>query len=193
MQNYIITDGNKNNVIPAGCMPGRADMAISFICHTDNGLLTYDYNPAWNSWYPFYDDVNKTPIQCDFNGKTFKDLIAEHERIMPVDLPAQLEKAHLRFAEIFGTNCKVRPLKNHSVVYELKYSKSQNIWTLYRIYNFVITEVAERQKMLNPVNMKYKFIKQDEIKNSSLITNTLEIYDDIKDDISDNVINMPVL
>ena len=46
--------------------PSRFDMAINFYCclEKDNKyyVATYYYNPAWNLYYPFYDDVNKTPI-----------------------------------------------------------------------------------------------------------------------------------
>ena len=44
----------------------RFDMAVNFyaVINIDGNpnLICYDFNPAWNSWYPFYDDVNKTPI-----------------------------------------------------------------------------------------------------------------------------------
>ena len=43
--------------------PYRFDMAINFYCCIKRDdkyyLVTYYYNPAWNLYYPFYDDINK--------------------------------------------------------------------------------------------------------------------------------------
>ncbi len=62
----IITTQHHNQPLPTEIKVERFDMAINFyaIVNINNNphLICYDYNPIWNSWYPFYDDMNKTPI-----------------------------------------------------------------------------------------------------------------------------------
>ena len=150
----------KNNLKPT-----RADMAINFYCYVKiegaEGLICYDYNPVWDTWYPFYDDVNKTPVLHSFSGETLEEQIAEHAKVMPIDLSEKVELARQRFCEIFNTTCIVRSLEKNAVTYEVKYSKSQSVITLYRLYNFVITDVAEPQKLITPKNLKHAILNEE--------------------------------
>ncbi len=194
-ENFIITNKNRNEKIPIECLPQRADFALNFVCYAEvngekKGLLTYDYNPVWKQWFPFYDDVNKSAIIHNFSGKTFFDIIREHEKIMPIDLQYQLQKAEERFKETFDTTFEYKSLSNDSVVYELKFSKSQNTWTLYKIFNFVITSVKEPYKMLQPKNMNFKIIKSRQIAGSDLVTNVAEIYEQIRSEIESHTIQI---
>ena len=70
--------------------PSRFDMAVNFYCCIrQNGkyyLVTYYYNPAWDLWYPFYDDVNKAPIVKTSNSKTYRELIEETNQVLNVDM-----------------------------------------------------------------------------------------------------------
>lgn len=59
----IIEKHTLEKVIPNDIKIERFDMAINFyaMVNLENQphLVCYDYTPAWNSWYPFYDDINK--------------------------------------------------------------------------------------------------------------------------------------
>ena len=67
MKSMIIEKKMLNSKIDDNVKIERFDMAVNFyaIINVDGNpnLISYDFNPAWNSWYPFYDDVNKTPIK----------------------------------------------------------------------------------------------------------------------------------
>ena len=172
----------------------RADFALSFICYADvdgeRGLLTYDYNPVWGQWYPFYDDVNKQAILHEFKGEGFSELIDEFEAVMPIDLDYQLKMAEQRFEEIFGTSFEYRVLQSKPVTYELKFSKTQNLWTMYKVFNFVITSVAEPDKLLKPKGMQWKLIDTNNIAGSGLVSNVADIYHEIKGEVEASVIKV---
>ena len=181
-----------NTYIPPECIPKRADFAFTFICYAKLagrcGLLTYDYNPVWQTWFPFYDDKNKTPLLHNFKGTTFNAITREHEKVLPVDKEFQIKKAKERFFELFGTSFEFEPLKTNSVVWELKFSKSQKLWTLYKIFNFIITKVKEPKKLLEPKGMSCKLISTEHIRETGLVTNVADIYDDIKQEAEKHVI-----
>lgn len=154
--------------------PSRFDMAINFYCCVKMAgkyfLVAYYYNPAWNLFYPFYDDVNKTPILKESRAKTYGELIKEANEIIKIDLNEKLKLAQGRFVELVGCGCKVKPSKTKEL-FELKYSKTANLFTIYKLYNFIITEVDNVDTMLNPKNLKCELFELDSLENSKLVGN----------------------
>jgi hypothetical protein len=156
--------------------PSRFDMAINFYCclKKDNKhyLVTYYYNPAWNLYYPFYDDIHKTPITHNSKSNTYGELIEETNKILGIDLEEKLNLAHKRFIELIGCDCKVVPSKTKEL-YELKYSKTANTYSLYKLYNFIITEVEDLNKVLNPQNLKCKIFDIENLDSTKVVSNAI--------------------
>ena len=195
MKNFIITDINKNDKVPANYMPQRADFALSFICYAElngkKGLMTYDYNPIWKTWYPFYDDLNKQPTTLHtFTQNTFGGLIDEYEQVMSINLDYQISKAKERFEEIFDTTFNFKALSPDFVTYELKHSQSADKWTFYKFFYFVITDVKKPNQLIKPKGMRYKFIDGNQIEGSGLVANVAHIYDKMKVELQKHTIDI---
>ena len=156
--------------------PSRFDMAINFYCclEKDNKyyLVAYYYNPAWNLYYPFYDDVNKTPILQESKANTYKELIQETNQIVDIDLDEKLELAHKRFIELIGCDCNVMQAKTKEM-FELKYSKTANLYSIYKLYNFIITEVEDLKRILNPLKLKCEIFDIDNLDKTKLVSNAV--------------------
>lgn len=161
-QNFITCNQFSNEVIDPQFMPKRLDMAVNFYCCVEKEgkkyLTTYDYNPVWKSWYPFYDDVNKISKLFNCQGKTFEELIQEHNENMKIDIDDKINKAKLLFEKIFDCEIEIKSFPVASICYEIKYSKSQKLWTLYKLYNYIIIKCTNPQNLLKPKNMKCKLV-----------------------------------
>ena len=157
MKTIQITNEILNKIVEN--KPSRSDMAVNFYCCLKQNdkyyLVTYYYNPAWDLWYPFYDDVNKTPIVKTSNSKTYRELIEETNQVLNVDMENKLKLAYKRFEELIGCKCKVKQSKLGEM-FELKYSKTANQFSIYKLYNFIITDVENLEQILNPKKLKCK-------------------------------------
>ena len=167
-------------------------MAINFYCclEKDNKyyLVAYYYNPAWNLYYPFYDDVNKTPIIQESKAKTYRELIQETNQIIDIDLDEKLEFAHKRFIELIGCDCKVVQAKTKEL-FELKYSKTANLYSIYKLYNFIITEVEDLKTILNPQNLKCEMFDLDNLDNTKLVSNAIWFCEQSINELKENAIH----
>ena len=156
--------------------PFRFDMAINFYCCLQKNnkyyLVAYFYNPAWNLYYPFYDDVNKTPILKESKANTYKELIHETNQIININLSEKLLLAKKRFKELVGCDCKVIQSKTKEL-FELKYSKTANLYTIYKLYNFIITEVEDLKTILNPQKLKCEIFDLDNLDHTKLVSNAI--------------------
>ena len=132
--------------------PSRFDMAVNFHCCVKKSnkyyVLGFYYNPIWNVYYPFYDDVNKTPVLVKSKAKTYSELAKECGEVLNVNLSDKLNLAYSRFKEIFGCGCKVKKSDNFEM-FELKFSKTTNLYTVYKLFNYIITDVEDISKLLN--------------------------------------------
>ena len=173
-------------------IPSRFDMAINFYCclEKDNKyyLVAYYYNPAWNLYYPFYDDVNKTPIIQESKANTYKELIQETNQIIDIDLDEKLELSHKRFIELIGCDCKVVRAKTKEL-FELKYSKTANLYSVYKLYNFIITEVEDLKTILNPQNLKCEMFDLDNLDNTKLVSNAIWFCEQSINELKENAIH----
>ena len=172
--------------------PSRFDMAINFYCCLEKDkkyyLVAYYYNPAWNLYYPFYDDVNKTPIIKESKANTYKELVQETNQIINIDLDEKLELAHKRFIELIGCDCKVMQAKTKEL-FELKYSKTANLYSVYKLYNFIITEVEDLKTILNPQNLKCEMFDLDNLDNTKLVSNAIWFCEQSINELKENAIH----
>ncbi len=157
----------------------RFDMAINFYSVVKiNGspnLVCYDFKSVWNSWFPFYDDVNKTPVIKPSEAKTYDDLIRECDKYIDINIDEKIKLAKDRFKELIGNSDFVISKLTHHVLYEIKYSKSANLYTLYKLYNFVITSIDDKNILLNPKKLKCKTFNLNNFNNDNLVSNALYI------------------
>jgi hypothetical protein len=151
-------------------------------------LLAY-YNPAWHLFYPFYDDVNKSPVLKQSNAETYKDLINETNEVLNIDLEDKLRLAHKRFKEIFGCDCKIKPSKINEI-FELKYSKTANLYSIYKLYNFVITDVDDVDAILKPKTLKCELFELDNLDKEKIIGNAVWFCENAKDELKKNAIKL---
>ena len=174
MDTIQITDDILNDKIQH--KPSRFDMAINFYCCIEkdnkNYLVAYYYNPAWNLYYPFYDDVNKTPIIKQSISNTYKQLIQEANQTISINLDEKILLAQKRFRELVGCDCKVIQSKTKEL-FELKYSKTANLYSIYKLYNFIITEVKDLNAILNPQNLKCELFDLDNLDGTKLVGNAI--------------------
>lgn len=156
--------------------PKRFDMAINFYCCIEKNnrfyLAAYYYTPDWNLYYPFFDDKNKSPIFQQSEATTYNELINETNQILNIDLHEKLTLAHKRFFELFGCNCNVKH-SNISELFELKYSKTSNVYTIYKLFNFIITNVEDLTKILNPAKVHCRLFDLDHLDEYNLISNAV--------------------
>ena len=171
--------------------PSRFDMAVNFYCCIrQNGkyyLVTYYYNPAWDLWYPFYDDVNKAPIVKTSNSKTYRELIEETNQVLNVDIENKLKLAYKRFEELIGCKCKVKQSKLGEM-FELKYSKTANQFSIYKLYNFIITDVENLEQILNPKKLKCKLFELNKLDNSKIVGNAISFCKKAQNELKENAI-----
>ncbi len=157
--------------------PKRYDMAIIFfICLKKENcyyLVAYYYNPAWNVYYPFYDDVNKTPILKNSQANTYNELINEVNNVLNIDLNDKLILAKERFKDLVGCECEVKQSKNNQS-FELKYSKTANLYTIYKFYNFIVTQVEDIKALLNPKKLTSKLFNLDDLDDRKIVSNAVE-------------------
>lgn len=184
METVIITDEMLNKEVIN--KPARFDMAINFYCcvKKDNKyyIVAYYYNPAWDMYYPFYDDKNKIPILNTSRAKNYKQLIDETDQILSINLDEKLKLAHQRFKDLIGSDCKTVSSKL-SCIYELKYSKTAKIHTIYKLYNFIITHVDDIVKMLNPTSVKCKLVDLNNLEDANLVSNATHFVSNSKEEL----------
>ena len=189
MKTIQITNEILNKIVEN--KPSRFDMAVNFYCCLKQNdkyyLVTYYYNPAWDLWYPFYDDVNKTPIVKTSNSKTYRELIEETNQVLNVDMENKLKLAYKRFEELIGCKCKVKQSKLGEM-FELKYSKTANQFSIYKLYNFIITDVENLEQILNPKKLKCKLFELNKLDNSKIVGNTISFCKKAQNELKENAI-----
>lgn len=169
----IITKDILNQKVPKEMFPTRLDSATDLYTFTDNGLVLYNIKPTtWNVLYPFFQQNNKFTMN-DFNIEnkdiTYKELIDLYNDIYTTKY--EIEKGFNEekrkkvlieeFNETFGVNETTisKRLDSH---YELKYSKSQNVYTLYYLESYIANEVNNIDKLLNQKVYQQEFLSLKE-------------------------------
>lgn len=172
----IITPNMLNEIVPKDILPTRLDSALNLYTNINyknkKGLILYNTNPTtWNSLYPFY-ELNHKFILNNFQIKdeniTYGELIKEYEKFyqkeyeqkrgynkekrIPILKEEYIKTFNLNNANI---NAELTP------VYELKFSKSQNVWTLYYFENYVANQIDDLEVLLNEELYEQKILPID--------------------------------
>lgn len=98
-------------------------------------------------------------------------MIEECDTILNIDLQQKISQAKDRFKELIGsTKIKLDKLDNF-IVYEIKYSKTANLYTIYKLYNLVVTEIEDSNILLNPKHLKCKTFNLNQKHFENLVSN----------------------
>ena len=142
--------------VPKEMIPTRLDSAMNlytYINYKNNkGIIVYNTNPdTWNCLYSFYEMNHKFTIDNYLFSKeniTYRDLIEEYKRIYKkVYEKEQGYTKEKRINTLSKEFLKTFGLKNVTIkeellpIFELKYSKSKKVWTLYYFENYIASEV----------------------------------------------------
>ncbi len=152
----IISKSILDKQVPKEMIPTRLDSAMNlytYINYKNNkGIIVYNTNPdTWNCLYSFYEMNHKFTIDNYLFSKeniTYRDLIEEYKRIYKKEYEKKqgytkekrIDTLSKEFLKTFG-------LKNVTIkeellpIFELKYSKSKKVWTLYYFENYIASEV----------------------------------------------------
>ena len=181
LQNQMVTNDIIQNNIPAYIRVQRHIAIISFYLvvkkDNQNFLVTYDIKPEWQMWYPFYYNPKGKAVNHFSSARTYSSLIKENNEYVKIDITKSILKAINYYKEIIGNvEFLIEPLNNGFLEYELKYSKSTKMYTMYRFYNFVITEISNIKIPLNPAKFNCKLINLNEVSSTlNLISDAREI------------------
>lgn len=155
----IITKDMLNQKVPKEMIPSRLDSATDLYTNTKNGLIVYNIKPdTWNILYPFFQQKNKFTIDnyiIENKNITYEELIGMYEEnyhsYYEIELGFNEEKRKEVLVEEFNktfdvTGTKIsKKLDSH---YELKYSKSKNVYTLYYLESYLVSEIDDVDKLL---------------------------------------------
>ena len=152
----IISKDILDKQVPKEMIPTRLDSAMNlytYIKYKNNkGIIFYNSNPdTWNCLYSFYEMNHKFTIDNYLFSKeniTYRDLIEEYKRIYKkVYEKEQGYTKEKRINTLSKEFLKTFGLKNVTIkeellpIFELKYSKSKKVWTLYYFENYIASEV----------------------------------------------------
>lgn len=186
----IITKEILKEKVPPEMLPKRLDSAINLYAniHYQNksGILVYNTNPStWNCLYPFYELNHKFTIDnyiINTKNPTYQELIDEYQKVYQKIY--EQEKGFTKEVRIntlideykntFNLN-KVNISEELTPIYELKYSKSKNVWTLYYFENYITNEIQDINKLLNQKLYEQKIVPLDssidKIDNINIVSN----------------------
>lgn len=194
----IITNEMLNKKVPADMFPKRLDSALNLYTYIDSkGILLYNINPTtWNILYPYFEQKNKFTLdnyQFSNTNLTFKELILEYqkeyknnyEKIQGYSKNVRRNILVEGFKKEFGLK-EVEVDAELKPVYELKYSKTKNVWTLYYFENYVVKVVQPLKKLITQQKYQQEFLpinyQGTKINNIEIVENMLFILND-KDNI----------
>ena len=152
----IITKNILNEKVPIEMMPTRLDSAMNLYTnvnfHGKDGIVLYNINPStWNCLYSFYELNHKFTVDNYVFSKeniTYRELIEEYKKVYKKIY--EEEKGNIKerriktlsneFIKTFDLN-KVTIKEELTPIFELKFSKSKKVWTLYYFENYVASNV----------------------------------------------------
>ncbi len=172
----IITKDMLNQKVPKEMIPSRLDSATDLYINTKKGLVLYNIlSDTWNILYPFFQQKNKFTIDSyhiENEDITYKELIDLYENIYNqeyvTDKGFNEEKRKQVLIQEFEETFDVSGTKIGQKIeshYELKYSKSKNVYTLYYLENYIASKINDIDKLL-----KQKVYEQEllSLNNSSM-------------------------
>ncbi len=172
----IITEDILDKQVPIDVMPTRLDSAMNLYTNINydgqTGIIVYNINPStWNCLYSFYELNHKFTIDnYSFNKKdiTYRELIKEYGKMYKEiyeykngnTKEKRIKILSEEFIKTFGLN-EVRIQDELKPIFELKFSKSKNVWTLYYFENYVASHVDSLEKLLNQNLYEQKILPID--------------------------------
>jgi hypothetical protein len=135
--NPVLVDPSElgsQNLLPAGILPTRASVSLNFLFVKrdpgDGSLFVFNYDPkTYNSWYPPFHFRAWTPDAPIYRFADIKQALDERPpetrftAHLPVAISAVREEFNLRTVDVL-------PDPARREIW-LKFSKSQQLWTLY--------------------------------------------------------------
>lgn len=172
----IITKNILDEKVPKEMIPTRLDSAMNLytnISYKDKtGIIVYNTNPTtWNCLYSFYELNHKFTIDEYNFGKediTYRELIEEYQKVYKKiyeDKKGNIK--NVRIQTLIDKYKKTFNLKDVHIndellpIFELKYSKSKNVWTLYYFENYVVDNVDSFDDLLNQKLYEQKILPLD--------------------------------
>ena len=205
----IIANNILDEKVPIEILPTRLDSAMNLYTNVNIngklGILVYNTNPdTWNTLYPFYEQNHKfTMDNYRFTKEkiTYRELIEEYQKIYHkiYEIDNQNTKS-VRIKTLIEEYKKTFNLKAVHIgeellpIFELKYSKSKNVWTLYYFENYVADKIDDLDTLLNQKIYDQKILpldnnitKLDEVELTSNIPYLLSLKQNIEK-LKDNII-----
>lgn len=172
----IITKDMLKQKVPKDMMPTRLDSALNLYTNVHykekSGIILYNINPTtWNCLYSFYELNHKFTIdnyKFNIENPTYEELIEEYKSVY--HKVYEQEKGYvkeLRIHTLIDEYKKTFNLDNVNIsdelepIFELKYSKSKNVWTLYYFENYVADKVDNIKDLLNQNLYEQKILPLD--------------------------------
>lgn len=186
----IITRNILDEKVPKQMIPTRLDSAMNLYTNVsykgETGIIVYNTNPAtWNCLYSFYELNHKFTIDEYNFGKediTYRELIEEYQKVYKEiyeDKKGNIK--NIRKQILIDEYKKTFNLKDVHIndellpIFELKYSKSKNVWTLYYFENYVADSVNSFDDLLNQKLYEQKILPLDssvkELEGVALVSN----------------------
>lgn len=172
----IISKSILDKQVPKEMIPTRLDSAMNlytYINYKNNkGIIVYNTNPdTWNCLYSFYEMNHKFTIDNYLFSKeniTYRDLIEEYKRIYKkvyekeqgYTKEKRINTLSKEFLKTFGLK-KVTIKEELLPIFELKYSKSKKVWTLYYFENYIASEVDNLDKLFTQNIYEQKILPID--------------------------------
>jgi len=172
----IITKEILNQKVPIDMIPTRLDSALNLYANihfkNQSGIIVYNTNPeTWNCLYSFYELNHKFTIDnynFSIENPTYAELIEEYKSMYQKEY--EQEKGYTKesrintlideFKKTFNLN-SVNISDELEPIFELKYSKSKNVWTLYYFENYVANKVDNINDLLNQNLYEQKILPLD--------------------------------
>ena len=190
----IITKNMLNEKVPLDMIPTRLDSATDLYTYTKHGLILYNINPStWNVLYPFFQQTNKFTIdsyEIENKNITYKDLIEIYNNVYNTEYVVKrgfnenkrkqvLIDEFNKTSGVSDTTIRTK-LDSH---YELKYSKSKNVYTLYYLESYIANNIDDIDKLLNQNVYKQEILNLnkypvDKEINGIKVADSLELLDD---------------
>ena len=172
----IITRNILDEKVLKQMIPTRLDSAMNLYTNVsykgETGIIVYNTNPAtWNCLYSFYELNHKFTIDEYNFGKediTYRELIEEYQKVYKKiyeDKKGNIK--NVRIQTLIDEYKKTFNLKDVHIndellpIFELKYSKSKNVWTLYYFENYVVDNVDSFDDLLNQKLYEQKILPLD--------------------------------
>lgn len=172
----IITKDILNDKVPISMFPTRLDSAMNLYTNIKvgdkTGLLVYNTNPTtWNMLYGFYELNHKFTIDnYEFKNKdiTYKELIDEYNKVYNIKYVNELGNTKdNRIKVLIDEFKRTFSIDNVEIgdelepIYELKYSKSKNVWTLYYFENYIVKSLSDINILLEQDLYEQKILPID--------------------------------